>query len=370
MESELLPKRQRWKRWGFALALLAIAPAGLIVAQTVQQDTSPAQGGAQVVAQGLSELGQGSMVWRVVERQALPRGEAQAGERVASYVIAREESILLTNVVDGELVDVAALAPGEAYLVPAGTTQIRSSMSDQPASYISFELVPADSANQTGSGTLLYTTTAFTPPTGQRDLDLVANVVGMGEEAQIPYTGGPISVFATEGTIDIIDVESGQTTTLQPGEVALFNGAVTVRGAGSASTGGVRAFAPLLQADQNEAVYFASVIGEEVVPSAEFTPTTATPTPTQQVVVVQPTEPPVDPSTPEPTVEPTVEPTMTPTPDLASDDDQDGLPYREENAIGTDPNNPDTDGDGWSDGEEVGYETNPLDPNSYPVIIG
>jgi hypothetical protein len=370
--------RHRLGRWGIALLVLAAAPTGLIAAQqALDPNASPAQGGAQVIAQGLSELPSGSLVWRVVERQALPRGEAQPGERVTSYVIARDESILLTNVdANGVMTDVAYLAPGEAYLVPEGTTQIRSSLSDQPATYISFELVPADAADQTGSGTLLFTTPAFEAPEGLRDVDLVANVLGAGEESTIPYTGGPVSVFATDGLIDITNVNTGETTTLQPGDMAIFDGEVTIRGAGSAKVPGVRALAPLAQADQGEAVYFASVIGQQVIPSAEFTPSAATSTPTQQPVNVieEPTRAPVDASTPEPTLEPTTEPTVaptaTPTPDLASDDDQDGLPYRDEGAHGTDPNNPDTDGDGWNDGDEVQYETDPLDPNSHPVIIG
>lgn len=375
MEPGKLPMRHRLGRWSIALFVLAAAPAGLIAAQQViVQDVSPAQGAAQVVAQGLSELPEGELVWRIVERQALPRGEAQPGERVTSYVIARDESILLTDVNNGELTDVAYLAPGEAYLVPEGTSQIRSSLTDQPVTYLSFELVPAASADQTGSGILLFTTSAFTAPEGLRDVDLVANVLGMGDESTIPYTGGPVSVFATDGTIDIISVDTGETTTLQPGEMAVFDGEITIRGAGGASVPGVRAFAPLLQGEANEAVYFASVIGHEVIPSAEFTPETATPTPspTQEVVVVveQPTEIPTAEPTLEPTAEPTIEPTATPTPELSSDDDEDGLIYRTERAIGTDPNNPDTDGDGWTDGEEYQYETDPLDPKSYPVTIG
>jgi hypothetical protein len=372
--------RHRLGRWGIALLVLAAAPTGLIAAQqALDPNTSPAQGGAQVIAQGLSELPGGSLVWRVVERQALPRGEAQPGERVTSYVIAREESILLTNVDDkGQMTDVAYLAPGEAFLVPEGTTQIRSSLSDQPATYISFELVPADAADQTGSGTLLFTTPSFPSLDGLRDVDLVANVLGTGEESTIPYTGGPVSIFATDGVIEITNA-GGETTTLQPGDMAIFEGEVTIRGAGAASVPGVRAFAPLTQAGDGDSVYFASVIGQEVIPSAEFTPGTATPTPSptptqQAVIITEPTQAPVEESSPEatftPTTIPTVAPTATATPDLASDDDQDGLPYRDEGAIGTDPNNPDTDGDDWSDGDEVKYETDPLDPNSHPVIIG
>jgi len=49
----------------------------------------------------------------------------------------------------------------------------------------------------------------------------------------------------------------------------------------------------------------------------------------------------------------------------ASDKDMDGLTKREENQIGTNPNNPDTDGDGLKDGEEVRtYKTDPLNSDS------
>jgi outer membrane protein OmpA-like peptidoglycan-associated protein len=48
-----------------------------------------------------------------------------------------------------------------------------------------------------------------------------------------------------------------------------------------------------------------------------------------------------------------------------SDNDKDGLIKRVELEIGTDPENPDTDGDGLKDGEEVNkYKTDPLNPDS------
>ncbi|MFO7524771.1 MAG: OmpA family protein [Ignavibacteriaceae bacterium] len=48
-----------------------------------------------------------------------------------------------------------------------------------------------------------------------------------------------------------------------------------------------------------------------------------------------------------------------------SDHDGDGLTYREEKELGTDPNNPDTDGDGLWDGDEVRkYYTDPLNPDT------
>ena len=49
----------------------------------------------------------------------------------------------------------------------------------------------------------------------------------------------------------------------------------------------------------------------------------------------------------------------------ADDDDKDGLTNGEERRYGTDPENPDTDGDGLLDGEEVKrYRTNPLRPDT------
>lgn len=47
---------------------------------------------------------------------------------------------------------------------------------------------------------------------------------------------------------------------------------------------------------------------------------------------------------------------------LDADCDNDGLPNSKEKELGTDPKNPDTDGDGVTDGDEVKDGTNPLDP--------
>ena len=47
---------------------------------------------------------------------------------------------------------------------------------------------------------------------------------------------------------------------------------------------------------------------------------------------------------------------------LFLDSDQDGLTDQEERMIGTDPQNIDTDGDGYSDGKEVSSGYNPLKP--------
>ena len=54
---------------------------------------------------------------------------------------------------------------------------------------------------------------------------------------------------------------------------------------------------------------------------------------------------------------------------IFQDSDQDGLTNEEEQLYGTDPNNPDTDGDGYSDGAEVRSGYDPLKPSPGDKII-
>lgn len=51
------------------------------------------------------------------------------------------------------------------------------------------------------------------------------------------------------------------------------------------------------------------------------------------------------------------------------DSDEDGLSNRDEANRGTNPLNPDTDGDGWADNLEVDDETDPTDPLSRPSLV-
>jgi Bacterial TSP3 repeat len=54
--------------------------------------------------------------------------------------------------------------------------------------------------------------------------------------------------------------------------------------------------------------------------------------------------------------------------DASLDNDQDGLTNLQEYGFGTDPTNPDTDGDGYLDGTEIAQGTNPLVPPNLPPV--
>lgn len=339
------------------VAFLVVAPLGVATArQLAPISSSPATGHAQVVTQGIAELPAEPLIWRVVERTAQPRWEAKAGKRVLGFVLASDEPVLLTNVTaDGSTVDVARLGDGEAYLVLDGTRQLRASLSDQPVSYLSLELVPATDADKVGNGTVLYTSPAFTPPPGARDVDLVRNVLRLRETATVPDTGQSVYILATDGAIDILPA-TGEPTRLQQGESGIFTGPLDITAVQPASARGGQIAASnltaaMLQDVDTTAGYVVAVIGEEIPPVQTPTPPPSpTPIPTDAPL---PTETAVEQPTVTATEEPTEAPPAEPTPtEGPADTDGDGLEDVWEKEYGGDPNNPDTDGDGLLDGEE------------------
>lgn len=261
----------RW--WILELIALIALPAGLVTAQQGFLDRqSPATGHAQVVTQGIDDLPDGSVVWRVVERTASPRTEAKPGKRDLGFVLATEDPVLLTNVTEAGQVDVARLAPGESFLVIGGTRQIRASFDAKPVKYLSFELVAADGAGNTNGGTLLFTSAEFTAPEGNRDIDLVRNILAAGEQATVPDTGESIAILATEGAVDVLP-SGGKGRTLEAGESAIFEpGEIEIEAVNPGANGsGVRAqLASLTNSlqghDDGSAAYVIAVIGPEIPP--------------------------------------------------------------------------------------------------------
>lgn len=277
-------RMQRW--WLVVLIALIALPTGLVTARQLGSGRqSPATGRAQVVTQGVSALPDGDVVWRVVERTARPRAEAPSGQRVLGFILATEEPVLLTNVTPTGEEDVARLAPGESYLVKQGTRQIRASLTDQPTKYISIELVPAADARDTNGGNLLFVSDPFAAPQGERDIDLVRNVLLRGDTATLPDTGENVAILATEGAIDITPA-SGRGRSLDAGEGAVFaSGDLEIAPAtpSASMAGGVRALSSLTSSLQTgsgvEAAYVVAVIGPEIPPKPTAVPPTSTPVP-------------------------------------------------------------------------------------------
>src|SRR3954465_8735779 len=129
----------------FLLLALTLSLFGVTTAAARQADSgySPASGPAQVIAQGVVPLPEGDVVWRTIRTRALLPGDAPFEERPLGFVLASSGPLLLADRETGEQI---RLGTGEAALVHAGAVQQRSSLGQQPVSYLSIELVGVDAA--------------------------------------------------------------------------------------------------------------------------------------------------------------------------------------------------------------------------------
>jgi hypothetical protein len=268
----------------FGLLFLLLSPVAFVAARSfvTLTDPSPAVGRAQVVTQGISELPGTEYVMRVVRRTAPALGDAKVGRRVLGFALATDEPILITDVDgDGTFKDRARLAPGEAYMTLDGQRQIRASLSGKPTQYLSVEFVPPDRGSDIGTGELLFVSDTITTPPGQRDVDLVRNVLAQQDIAKVPDTGGQIMVLATDGAIDILPTRT-RMRRLESGQSAVFNAEeIEIRPSETSAygvpTNQLGALTDMLQTDNPVAGYVVVVIGPEVPKTGEPTPSPTQP---------------------------------------------------------------------------------------------
>src|SRR4029079_3003227 len=145
-----------------------------------------------------------------------------------------------------------------------------------PTQYLSIEFVPPDRGSDIGTGELLFVSDTITAPAGQRDVDLVRNVLAQQDIAKVPDTGGQIMVLATDGAIDILPkrtrglrLESGQSAGFHAEEIEMRPSETSAYGIPTNQLG---ALTNMLQTDNPVAGYVVVVIGPEVPKTGEPTP--------------------------------------------------------------------------------------------------
>ncbi|MBL8126166.1 MAG: hypothetical protein JNM64_00925 [Chloroflexia bacterium] len=244
------------------IALLVILPPQAAAQEAAEVTFSPASGTAQVIAQGVTRLPEGNVVWRTVRARALPLADAPFEAQPLSFVLATTGPLLLTND-DGAQIQ---LGTGEAALTPGGTVQQRASLSGQEVSFLSIELVP-EAAAPPANATVLQPGAPFAAPGGAHDLDLVADLLGSGESLTIPDSGGKNVILVTDGAATVGKPDGGSAVLLA-GEAASFSGELLVA---PAPSGGVAA---------DRAGFVVAMIGPEIPsPALSNTGTAAPPTP-------------------------------------------------------------------------------------------
>lgn len=223
--------------------------ATLGLQQPAPDGPSPAEGHAEVIAQGVATLPD-QAAWRVVQDTAEPLESAVPEERPLGFALADQEAIVVNDITYGLQ---ERLAAGEASFVAPGAVQQRTAAGSNDVDYYRIGLVSADQVDDAGGDDLLFASDGFAAPSGGRDIDLVRNTLAPDEEGDLASGEIPSLLLVTAGEIT---VEQNGNETL-------------VLGAGEAGT--VDGDAVLVSSGAQTADYVAGVVGPEVPPIPRFT---------------------------------------------------------------------------------------------------
>lgn len=304
------------RRVRIAAAIAGVVTLGMapgLGAGAAVQPPGPATGHASVVAQGVTDLDAGTHHWSVSQEALEPGASPAPVGATAPYFLVVDEGAALVS--DGD-VPVASLAAGEATFVDSEDELTTQGAGATPAGLVSIELASGDS-----SGEPPDVGDAFDPGEGLHDVDLVHDVIAGVEVTTISETEtAPILVVVLAGSVDVATDAGSEVSTLVDGDVRTLDGNLTITNAGP---------------DSAEIV--AAVVGPVIVPTSTTTTTTIAATTT---------------TAPATTTSTTTSSTTT-TAAGPVDSDADGLTDDDEALYGTDPNNPDSDGDAIDDGAET-----------------
>ena len=214
----------------FALALLFVL--GLLIpafsSRTAGQG-SPAQGSAQVIAQGLTAPPADRVAWRVVQQPIPERLDARPSNRMqasAGFLLADETAVF---VADQRTKLRSRLAPGEAQFIPTGANQTWANLEDGESSAYSLELVDREVASVAADGEVVFRSGSFSMDPGDYDMDLIRDDIPAGERAQIERARFPVLIFVTSGRVEVTSSRTDDRVRLSEGQATSMRGEITIR---------------------------------------------------------------------------------------------------------------------------------------------
>ena len=253
-----------------ALASVLGVAAGRVLQEPRGDAPSPASGHAEVIADGVGAMPASTVAWRVT-RASAPRPMERPDDRALGFVLADADALQVVNLDTGAQ---NRLAAGEAEFVRGGARLLRFALGDGPVAYYRLALVPTVEADDDLGDEPVLAGEGFAAPTGNRDLDLIRDVLSPGESSVVQHDDLPILVLATDGEVSVETAgrdSDDEPVTLAAGEAGTFQGPLLI-GAG----------------DAGPATFVAAVVGPSVppVPTQPSVPTipgtsraTATPRP-------------------------------------------------------------------------------------------
>ncbi len=320
----------------------------------VPDEPSPESGTAQVVAQGVFNIGEGDFRWQIAQRTAAPPANASTVESATGFLIVDSGVLLVEDLATGEQ---HRLPAGEAMRTLAGSEQIRAALGSDAVVY--WELALVDASVEDLPEDVVFTGEPFAGPDARHDLDLLQDALGAGGTTAIPAGALPTLVLMLDGVAEIA-TETGDVFSLGAGEAIGPTGPLVVTATESGASVAVLYTGPAiprLADQQGTPVPSRRVIASPAAPTPEATEAlpAATATTGQTAEEDDDADEDGDGLTGQEEVEAGTDPNL-------SDTDEDGLTDGQEvSEIGTSPLVADTDGDGVLDGDEVAQATDPLD---------
>jgi hypothetical protein len=285
-------------------------------------------GTEQTIAQGLAAFDEfDDGIWRITEIEPEDMNEAvSVAAPYFGFIYQVDGTTIVRNDVTGKR---ARIEPGEAYYISAGDGYTRYREEDASRAWL-IEIVPSDADDSDAAGAVIGSTDSIDGfPADTRDMELVANNLLADGTAEIPDYEVDGFLFVTVGVLEVTDGD--ETVELPaPGAYQLSNNVAIVNASGEPAS------------------YIVAKVGPSV---SEYTGGSST----------------GDTSDEDATDEETSEDEVLDPSDPMYDGDGDALIDTDEAVYGTDPEDPDSDDDGYDDYVEVViYETDPLDGNEWP----
>ena len=327
--------------------LVGVVPAVHALATGTPSPPSPAAGHSEVVAQSVIEFDGGAYHWALVHESVEPdAGDVALVPGGPSFLVASGGVLVIG---DAGGTGQVRLASGEATFLVAGGESAMWADGGEP-SYYAIELVGGESSSDAASSER-----SFSVGEGNRDVDLIRDVVSSGETLMISANESvPVLVVVTDGAVNVASAGGAEDSAIGAGEVILVDGALAITPIGAEPAAVIAAvIGPMVERDSDVPPTTST---SDISPSAGTTvggSTTSTPGPTSSTV----------PSASTTTTGPMSNDTGTVLvvlPTIPTDFDGDGLSGAEEADIGTNPSLADTDGDGLIDGDEKAFGSSPL----------
>ena len=237
------------------MALLVGLPGLALSIRAMQSGEifSPASGHAQVIAQGVANLS-GNSVWRTVFHSVAPGEDAELPLSGPGFILVDTGGVIIDD--EGRS---ALLAPAEAVFTTGGVALL-AVIGERPAGVFAINAVSPDDAADAGGGIPVYASAPFEVPPGERDFNLVRDLLEPGESTTVIGDAAPVLVVVTLGAVSV-EASDGSSANLRVGEAATFTGDVVITADGQAPS-----------------TFVAAVIGRETSRTAIGTPG-ATPRP-------------------------------------------------------------------------------------------